>query len=45
MEATGAEIWEEERRSKRNAELEDRKELEEEQRLAALKKARKMKQR
>ncbi|CUM48152.1 unnamed protein product [Debaryomyces tyrocola] len=45
MEATGAEIWEEEMRSKRNAELEDRKELEEEQRLAALKKARKMKQR
>mmetsp|Transcript_7290 Transcript_7290/g.9230 ORF Transcript_7290/g.9230 Transcript_7290/m.9230 type:complete len:357 (+) Transcript_7290:155-1225(+) len=44
MEATGAEIWEEEMRSKRNAELEDRRELEEEQRLAALKKARKMKQ-
>ena len=45
MEATGAEIWEEEMRSKRNAELEDRRELEEEKRLAALKKARKMKQR
>lgn len=42
MEATGAEILEEEMRSKRNAELEDRRELEEEQRLAALKRAKKM---
>ncbi|ODV80711.1 SPT2-domain-containing protein [Suhomyces tanzawaensis NRRL Y-17324] len=37
MEATGAEIFEEERRSKRNAELEDRREAEEERRLAELK--------
>lgn len=44
MEATGGEIWEEEMRSKRNAELEDRRELEEQQRLASLKKAKKMKQ-
>lgn len=44
MEATGAEIWEEEMKSKRRAELEDRRELEEQQRLAALKKARKMNQ-
>lgn len=41
MEATGAEIFEEEQRSKKRAIEEDRKELEEEQRLAALKKARK----
>lgn len=41
MEATGAEIWAEEARSKRNALEEDRREMEEEQRLSALKKARK----
>ncbi|KAG7661250.1 uncharacterized protein J8A68_005246 [[Candida] subhashii] len=40
MEATGAEILEEEYRSRRNAELEDRRELEEEKRLASLKRAR-----
>jgi SPT2 chromatin protein. len=40
MEATGAEILEEELRSKRRAELEDRKEMEEEKRLADLKKKR-----
>lgn len=43
MEATGAEIFEEEQRSKNRAIVEDRKELEEEQRLAALKRARKKK--
>lgn len=43
MEATGAEILEEELRSKRRAELEDRRELEEEQRRAELKRQRKMK--
>lgn len=43
MEATGAEILAEEARSKRNALEEDRRELEEEERLAALKRARKMK--
>ncbi|KAK6205655.1 SPT2 chromatin protein-domain-containing protein [Scheffersomyces amazonensis] len=43
MEATGADILEEESRSRRTAELEDRRELEEEKRLAALKKARKIK--
>lgn len=43
MEATGAEIFEEEQRSKSRAIMEDRKELEEEQRLAALKRARKKK--
>lgn len=41
MEATGAEILAEEASSKRRAELEDRREWEEEQRLAALKRARK----
>lgn len=40
MEATGAEILEEEMRSKRRAELEDRKEWEEEQRRSDLKKKR-----
>lgn len=40
MEATGAEILEEEMRSKRNALEEDRREMEEEARLAALKKSR-----
>lgn len=43
MEATGAEIFEEEQRSKNRAIVEDRKEMEEEQRLAALKRARKKK--
>lgn len=43
MEATGAEIFEEENKSKRRAEIEDRKELEEEQRRAELKKQRKLK--
>lgn len=41
MEATGAEILEEELRSKRRAELEDKKEWEEEQRRIAAKRARK----
>lgn len=41
MEATGAEIWQEEDRSKRDAMLEDKREAEEEARRAALKKARK----
>lgn len=41
MEATGAEILAEEARSKRNALEEDRREQEEEERLAALKRARK----
>jgi protein SPT2 len=41
MEATGAEILDEEFRSRRTAELEDRKEALEEQRLAAAKRARK----
>lgn len=41
MEATGAEILEEEMRSKRRAVEEDKRELAEEQRLAALKQARK----
>lgn len=41
MEATGAEIWEEENRSKRTAMIEDRREMEEEARLAAMKRARK----
>ncbi|CAK7903618.1 protein Spt2p [[Candida] anglica] len=41
MEATGAEVLEEERRSKRNAELEDRREWEEEQRRAEEKRRRK----
>lgn len=41
MEATGAEILEEEMRSKRRAVEEDKRELMEEQRLAALKQARK----
>lgn len=40
MEATGAEILEEEYRSKRTAELEDLRELEQEKRLASLKRAR-----
>ena len=40
MEATGAEIFEEENRSKRRAELEDRRELEEEKRRAQAKRAR-----
>ncbi|CAH6718395.1 protein Spt2p [[Candida] jaroonii] len=44
MEATGAEIFDEELRSKRRAELEDRRELEEEQRRAEMKRQRKMKQ-
>lgn len=43
MEATGAEIFEEERKSRMTAQLEDQRELEEEQRLAALKKMRKNK--
>lgn len=43
MEATGAEIFEEEQRSKRRAMEEDMKEMKEEQRLAALKQARKAK--
>lgn len=43
MEATGAEILAEEARSKRNALEEDRREQEEEKRLAALKRARKLK--
>lgn len=43
MEATGADILEEEQASRRRAELEDRRELEEEKRLAALKRARKLK--
>lgn len=42
MEATGAEIFEEENKSKRRAEIEDRKELEEEMRRAELKRQRKM---
>lgn len=42
MEATGAEILEEEMRSKRRAELEDKREWEEEQRRAAAKRARKL---
>lgn len=42
MEATGAEIFAEENRSKRRAEIEDRKELEEEQRRAELKRQRKL---
>ncbi|KAM9939418.1 hypothetical protein OXX80_001067 [Metschnikowia pulcherrima] len=42
MEATGAEILEEESRSKRNALLEDKKEMEKEAKLAAMKRARKM---
>ncbi|KAK6459776.1 SPT2 chromatin protein-domain-containing protein [Scheffersomyces xylosifermentans] len=41
MEATGADILEEEQSSRRKAELEDRREMEEEKRLAALKKAKK----
>lgn len=41
MEATGAEILEEESRSKRNALLEDKREMEKEAKLAALKRARK----
>ncbi|CAH2350494.1 protein Spt2p [[Candida] railenensis] len=41
MEATGAEILEEEMRSKRRAELEDKREWEEEQRRAAAKRAKK----
>lgn len=41
MEATGAEIFEEEARSKKRALEEDRREMEEEQRLAELKKRRK----
>lgn len=41
MEATGAEIFEEEARSKKRAMEEDRREMEEEQRLAELKKRRK----
>lgn len=40
MEATGAEILEEEMRSRRRAEMEDRKEMEEEKRLAELKRKR-----
>lgn len=40
MEATGAEILEEETRSRRQAEVEDRRELEEEKRRAAMKRAR-----
>lgn len=44
MEATGAEIFDEESKSKRRAEIEDRKEMEEEQRRAQLKKQRKMMQ-
>lgn len=43
MEATGAEILDEEMRSKRRAELEDRREMEEELRLKALKRQRKQK--
>lgn len=43
MEATGAEIFEEEARSKKRALEEDRREMEEEQRLAELKRRRKMK--
>ncbi|CUM65139.1 uncharacterized protein PRCAT00002766001 [Priceomyces carsonii] len=43
MEATGTEIFDEEMKSKRTAELEDRRELEEEKRLAALKKEKKLK--
>lgn len=43
MEATGAEILAEEMRSKRTAELEDRREMEEELRLQALKRQRKQK--
>lgn len=43
MEATGAEIFEEERKSRMTAQLEDQREMEEEQRLAALKKMRKNK--
>lgn len=43
MEATGAEIFEEEARSKKRAMEEDRREQEEEQRLAELKRRRKMK--
>lgn len=43
MEATGAEILAEEMRSKRTAELEDRREMEEELRLKALKRQRKQK--
>ena len=42
MEATGSEVLREEMRSKKNAELEDLKELEEEKRLAALKRAKKL---
>ncbi|OBA21848.1 SPT2-domain-containing protein [Metschnikowia bicuspidata var. bicuspidata NRRL YB-4993] len=41
MEATGAEILEEESQSKRNALLEDKREMEKEAKLAALKRARK----
>lgn len=44
MEATGAEIWEEEMRSKRNALDEDRREMEEEQRRAEAKLKRKKSQ-
>lgn len=40
MEATGAEIWEEETQSKRTAEMEDRRELAEEQRLREIKRKR-----
>ncbi|KAK6460467.1 SPT2 chromatin protein-domain-containing protein [Scheffersomyces coipomensis] len=43
MEATGADILEEENRSRRTAELEDKRELEQEKRLSAMKKARKAK--
>ncbi|SGZ56797.1 CIC11C00000002199 [Sungouiella intermedia] len=43
MEATGAEIFEEEQRSKKRALEEDMREMKEEQRLAALKQARKAK--
>ncbi|CCE82836.1 Piso0_002586 [Millerozyma farinosa CBS 7064] len=43
MEATGAEIFEEERKSRMTAQLEDQRELEEEQRLADLKRMRKNK--
>lgn len=43
MEATGAEILDEEDRSKRNAEIEDRREAMEEARRAALKEAKRMK--
>lgn len=42
MEATGAEVFDEESRSKRFAEIEDREELEKEMRLAEMKKRRKM---